>query len=139
MPNYIIKPNPDVDEYVLWSTIPDGPVSDVLGRAGMTRFLMFEYYQSHTRSDAEERLDRADQTGTSALWDIGSTQYVRVEEDWLYCDGSVPNARVADLVRALHARDEKTVRSLIDEAGPEPVFNDLVGSLTRILEGESNE
>lgn len=119
MPNYIIKPNPNVDEYVLWSTIPDGPVSEVLGRAEMTLFLMYRYYQAHTRAEAEDRLDRADQRGTSTLWDIGSTQYVRVEEDWLYCDGSVSNARVADLVRALHARDEKAVRSLIDEEGTE--------------------
>lgn len=121
MPSYIIKPNPDVDEYVLWSTIPDTPVSDVLGRAGMTRFLVSEYWQSNTRAQVEvdERLDRADQTGTSALWDIGSTQYVRVEADWLHCDGSVHNARVADLVRALHARDENAVRNLIDETEPE--------------------
>lgn len=116
MPNYIIKPDQNVDEYVLWSTVPDAPVSGVLDRAGMTSYLTAQYWQLHSREEADQRLERADQTGISARFDAGAEQYVRVETEWMpFIDGDVPNSRVADLVRALDAHDESAVRRPIKE------------------------
>lgn len=55
MPHFIVKPDPDKDEYVEWSTVVDMP-----GRP-------------HPRPEDPDpatavRYDRADQNGTSALW-----------------------------------------------------------------------
>lgn len=56
MPSYVIKPNPDEDRYVMWSTVVDN--GWILG----TR------EQALREPDVtEERLDRADANGTSAL------------------------------------------------------------------------
>lgn len=55
MPSHIIKPKRDEDRYIGWSTVVDN------GWSIGTREEAIAYY-------AEDRLDRADESGTSALW-----------------------------------------------------------------------
>jgi hypothetical protein len=64
MPSYILKPRPDVDLYVEWSTVVDGPTFTGT-RAEMLNMLVYEAF-AQARVDANERLDRADEKGTSA-------------------------------------------------------------------------
>lgn len=56
MPHFIVKADPNEDWYVEWTTITDGPYA--IG----TRADFLE-----ERPDWEDRLDRADKYGTSAL------------------------------------------------------------------------
>jgi hypothetical protein len=58
MPHFIIKPDPDVDFYLDWSTIVDCPTFWG-SRAELEAFSFVE--------TAPERFDRADATGTSAI------------------------------------------------------------------------
>lgn len=60
MPRHILKDRPDVDWYVMWSTIVDAPVF-----AGTRAEFETEYGRSE--SAASERFDRADATGTSFI------------------------------------------------------------------------
>lgn len=69
----IVKPAADVDLYVEWSDNVDAPVG-VGDRAAMLEQLTREWNRAHPdclprpgRSPAD-RLERVDQTGTSALW-----------------------------------------------------------------------
>lgn len=55
MPTFIVKPKPDVDLYVGWSTVVDNLVW-VANRAGS--------------GEDPARLDRADQSGTSAMGEV---------------------------------------------------------------------
>lgn len=59
MPTYILKASPDEDLYVEWSTIVDCPVG-----WGTRK----ETHAYDPNTNTEERLDRADKDGTSALW-----------------------------------------------------------------------
>ena len=74
MPHFILKPEPDKDQYVLWSTITEVPYF-VGTREECKRALI--------RSDGanaakDERFNRADRRGTSSVdgldgWDDGKT------------------------------------------------------------------
>ncbi|UDL16524.1 hypothetical protein SEA_ZOOMAN_283 [Microbacterium phage Zooman] len=66
MPRYFIKPEPDVDLYVWWSTIVDAPImwgtrAEFMEQYESDREMMFDFGR-----DFEERLDRADATGSSS-------------------------------------------------------------------------
>lgn len=64
MSHIIIKVSPDVDRYVEWSTVLDGPTA-IGTRADMLREIMATNDQP--AGDIEKRLRRADMTGTSAV------------------------------------------------------------------------
>lgn len=71
MPTYIIKPRPDEDFYILWSTVVDnivfaGTRSEVLARE--TFEAEFRFRVEDARPEA--RLARADTNGTSAIWPV---------------------------------------------------------------------
>ncbi|MFF9565781.1 hypothetical protein ACF1AJ_20700 [Leifsonia sp. NPDC014704] len=59
MPHYILKPRPERDFYIDWSTVVDRPAD-----WGSREMLSAEL---DGRSAAPERFDRADETGTSSL------------------------------------------------------------------------
>ena len=63
----VIKPSPDRDEYVYWSTIVEAPI--MWGdRAGMLAYLQEEHDNAPlVTSEPGPRLDRADRYGSSAL------------------------------------------------------------------------
>lgn len=114
MPRYIVKPDQAKDEYVLWSTIVDSPVSPVLNRKTMEVFLCQDYWDQYTEQQARESLDRADRWGISARWFTGDEQTVRIEaEDWIEdLHGHVKNADLAKLTNAIDNQDEQAVRAL---------------------------
>lgn len=64
MPSYIIKPEPDQDFYVIWSTIVDGP-TEWGTRAEVEEHLLAEAAR-HQAAETAQRFDRADETGSSA-------------------------------------------------------------------------
>lgn len=64
MPTVVVKAEPDSDLYMVWSTVVDGPTA-VGTRAEIAEYL--SQFHSDT-DDPEERLDRADKTGTSGMW-----------------------------------------------------------------------
>lgn len=64
MPRYIVKAAPDIDLYVEWSTVVDNFIWSG------TREELVKYGQfSGWRLNIEERIARADATGTSAMWE----------------------------------------------------------------------
>ncbi|WP_418345927.1 hypothetical protein [Rhodococcus pyridinivorans] len=72
MPRIIYKSAPELDEYVWWTTVSDGPVSGVLTRDQMHAYLLKE--TSMTADEVEERLQRTDEAGSSwesrtPMWD----------------------------------------------------------------------
>ena len=73
MPHFILKPAPDRDEYVLWSTITECPYF-----VGTREECKRELSVHGPGAGASERFDRADRTGTSSVdgldgWDDGKT------------------------------------------------------------------
>jgi hypothetical protein len=86
MGHILIKPVPDRDEYVLWSTVVEAPLAWG-DREEMLRELTVEWRRDHGAdvppaglTAPEKRLDRADKHGSSALdglfrWDDDSLIY----------------------------------------------------------------
>jgi hypothetical protein len=72
MPKYIIKPNPEVDFYVDWSTIVEDAIS-----WGDRKFM-------RKCGVEKERLERADQTGTSAYGQKDRSGEIWKQKGWLY-------------------------------------------------------
>lgn len=70
MPRFVYKEAPDVDYYCVWSTVVDGPV--FTGNREETLALLRRESDEWLMVDAphhpEQRLKRADETGTSSLW-----------------------------------------------------------------------
>lgn len=62
MPTIILKADPHVDLYVGWSSVVEAPV--FVG----TRAEALAYFAGRGSEPVGARLDRADRTGTSALW-----------------------------------------------------------------------
>lgn len=121
MPRYVLKPQAHVDEYLIWSTVVDAPVSTVMTRAEMTNYLrrngVTVYRHRDTDEEVEARLTRADINGHSlkdwnhSWW--GGDEYIRLEE----CDppiiGRVKHADIAQVVRAYESGDHNTLKRLI--------------------------
>ena len=102
MPTFIIKPTPDSEVYVEWSTIVDAPIS--MG----TR----QGYLGTKRHDGSyytnELFDQADVTGTSLKWFGGGPNEMGGWDDpsLIYLHkGSLPRERVL----------EATARLILDE------------------------
>ena len=75
MPHFILKPKPEGDEYVLWSTISECPY--FVGTREECKDRLRRWNEGHG-ADKDERFDRADRTGTSSVdgldgWDEGKT------------------------------------------------------------------
>lgn len=70
MPTYVLKVDPDLDLYVEWSTVVDDACR-VGTRAEMLETLRRAVppgYDPQPGSAPEDRLRRADESGTTALW-----------------------------------------------------------------------
>lgn len=110
MPRCVIKPHPEKDEYVIWSTVVDSPVSEILIRKEAVQ----EY------PGGEESVARADETGASwADWRKeywGTTKLIReisVGEE--YFDGICQFEDIPDIIRAWTDGDAERLRELIKE------------------------
>jgi hypothetical protein len=94
----IIKPDPDRDEYVAWSTIVEAPVC--LGSADQL-VAFFAEHEQHPEEKTRERLARADATGTSSMLGDGAFgDYMIFEQR-----GRIACSKLADLARCLIAED----------------------------------
>lgn len=120
MPRYLLKPNPNRDEYVYWSTIVDAPVTGVMSRDEMKGYLLHGQGLTppHTDVEAEERLARTDEKGHSLIdWDgngWGQSELVRVEHRDYARTGMVAHEDIAELTRAMESGDWATVERLVE-------------------------
>lgn len=94
MPRYVLKLDKEHDAYVIFSTIVDGVVSDVLTRDQMFTQLKLESPQTADEL-IEVRLVRADLSGSSSKegeygWDDGTVLFL----DGGGCDESVPREQL---------------------------------------------
>jgi hypothetical protein len=109
MPRIVIKPERDLDLYVGWSTIVEAPVwhgprDEVLG------YLAAEAIR-YPSDPAEDRLARADRTGTSAYdgdggWD--DEGFIYEQRGWL------PRRHLAEMCRLLEAGNDAGVWDLLE-------------------------
>lgn len=120
MPSYVIRVDRDRDQYMYWSTIVEAPVF-IGNREEMAAKLMQTAPRGYaTAKEAEERIRRADETGTSAFgfrsggknwpgdgaWNDTSLIYQQ--------QGSLPREKFAEFVdRYLSGDDEPDVSDLL--------------------------
>lgn len=108
MPCYLNKAAPDVDQYVEWSTISDGPVSEVMTR------------EEAVGKHGEERVARTDVTGVSwkdpdltPRWN--STELV---DGWPDVDVPAGTVRHADMCLFTTLLHEQSYRAAADLVTP---------------------
>ncbi|MCK2199179.1 hypothetical protein [Corynebacterium callunae] len=110
MPRCVIKPHPEKDEYVIWSTVVDSPVSEVLTRDEAVR----EY------PGGEESVARADETGASWADDRsiywGTKEFIREVNVGDTCfKGLCYFGHIPAIIQAWKAGDTDTLQSLIQD------------------------
>lgn len=66
MPNYVLKVAPDSDQYIWWSDITESPYA--MGTRDEVLAAMKAAGSYYDREADPARFDRADATGTSAMW-----------------------------------------------------------------------
>lgn len=108
MPSYVIKVDPSRDEYVYWSTVVEAPLfwGDAIA--------MQSYLEQHAEHGDGERIDRADEYGTSCMdlgnglrfydWATDGLIYqqrgiVNRDDLWALCRRLDRNEDAADLLR----------------------------------------
>jgi hypothetical protein len=100
MPSYIVKPEEACDEYVYWSTVVEAPLF-VGCRDELVRYLKSR--PGHD-IDVEDRIGRADASGSSALWPSIMAPYLGYGETTIYEQrGVVRCADMGRLARRLEA------------------------------------
>lgn len=68
MPSYIVKRAPGVDQYLVYSTVTDSPLTMPMSREDMKKYLVATATCRRCAEDeSEERLARADLHGSSAF------------------------------------------------------------------------
>ena len=106
MPHFVVKADPNEDWYVEWTTITDGPV------AYGTRADFLE-----EEPGWGDRMDRADQTGTSAMmdppWFSWDTEWFMVAEP-LDEQRTLPRKHLRAYTEAIIAADIPTALALTD-------------------------
>jgi len=114
MPSVVIKPHPDRDEYVVWSTITERPY------AGGNRAEILELLHDGIRRDEGDRrnpdaaVERADRWGSSALpeWGFGHWD----DEMFIYQQAGLLHRK--DLWRATVLECEERDREVLDLLDP---------------------
>lgn len=118
MGRWIIKPNPDKDEYIIWSSIVDNVISDVLTREGMLEHLTAPSFwpAPWARCEVTEHLDRADTFGTSnpLLVEKWGAETLLNNVEGLDCEHSylISFNALADFTRAQQSNDIETLKRL---------------------------
>lgn len=99
MGRLIIKPERDVDFYVEWSTIVEN-VTAMGTRAELAK-LLDDY---HPGDGSADRFDRADRTGTSAMW--GSKPPYGWDDEYLMAEQRLlPRAKLREYAEAVFVGD----------------------------------
>lgn len=124
MPRIMYKPRPDQNEYVIWSTVIDLPVSGVLDRdtaketwrAGACSIMGTPI----PAEQAEESMQRADTKGWSIIdGEPGEYELVHLanidEYPGPYDSGVCRLADLAPVTRAIEAEDWNTLHRLLTE------------------------
>ena len=99
MPSYVVKCDPNRDEYVYWSDIVEAP--HLIGTRSEVRAYLARIGEAG--EDPAARFERADRTGTSALpgfYDWSDEGFI-VEQR-----GFLPRSRLADFARQQMADDQ---------------------------------
>lgn len=122
MPRIMYKPRPDRNEYIIWSTVVDLPVSGVMDRdtaketwrAGACSVFNFPISAEH----AEESMQRADTKGWSQInGDPGEYELVNLTNIYgypgPYDSGTCKVADLAAVTRAIEAGDWDTLHGLM--------------------------
>lgn len=111
----IVKVAPDVDRYVIWSSIVDAPVSYSCTREQALAWVIEEWLVGPVL--AEQEVDRADRLGSSdravgfGRWDDDELHVVHGSPDdgWYH----LPRERLADYMDALDREDETAAQALL--------------------------
>ena len=124
MPRIMYKPRPDRDEYIIWSTVVDLPVSGAMDRgtaketwrAGACSILGTPI----TAERAEESMQRADTTGWSIIGtDCPKYELVRLANieayPGPYQSGICDMADLSAATRVIEAGDWDTLHQLLTE------------------------
>ena len=118
MPHIVIKPRKDANEYIMWSTVTDSPVSKVMTRDEAFHHLMAT--QGGMRAATHDRLDRADASGLSVVYDRGlkwdTKEFVRIETIDRYITGWVKFENLGRLADAIYHRNWTVVDDVIKRA-----------------------
>ncbi len=100
MANYIVKLKKD--KYVEWSTVVDAPITYILTREQMIAHLDEQYGVSSVTNN-QLRLDRADENGTSAMFN-------QTRGDLLSCNRAGDNEEKLTLKAILEKYDIKNAK-----------------------------
>lgn len=104
MSTCIIRTRQDRDEYVVWESIVDAPVA--CGTfAEITAYLQHRASHRHDLGEALERMYRARDRGTSALWDDG-LRWDQERREMYEQGGTVACEDMAELCRRLEAGED---------------------------------
>lgn len=108
MPSYVIKPDHQKDEYILWSTVVDNSVSGVLTRDEMFDFLLHRAMKQ-AEKDIQRQLDRP-YSVEEEMW-IRNPDCDEMDEDVYIVNGN-------DLVAFVKAQDEQDYTTMLKLAQP---------------------
>lgn len=112
MSHYLVKPSPDSgDLYVVWSDNSDSPLA-FGSRADLT-----EWFTRRGKPEQAEpaRFDRADATGTSALWPDAAAPYLRFGKGMIYEQrGWLPRENLTALCERLAVDEDDRVVDLLE-------------------------
>ena len=111
----IVKVAPDVDRYVVWSSVVDAPVSYSCTREQVLQWAVEDWHERPEQ--AEAHVVRADTYGSSdraigfGRWDDEDLQVVHGSPDdgWYH----LPRARLADYMDALDRDDGPAAQALL--------------------------
>lgn len=115
MPHIVVKPRKDVNEYIVWSTVNDSPVSKVMTRDEVFYHLMES--QNGMKASIHDRLNRADVSGLSVIYDRkprwGTEKFVRIETIDRYIVGRVKFEDLGRLADAIYHRNWTVIDDVV--------------------------
>lgn len=109
MGRFVYRPNPDKDEYILWSTVVDNAVSPVLSRAEMAEFMLQDAIAEAKRR-IEINLDQARMPDDDDLILVTNVQHDDFEEFY-----DLDPANLVEFVKAQEAGDTETLGRILAE------------------------
>jgi hypothetical protein len=110
MPSYIVKPDRDVDFYVMWSDVVEAPTT----WGARKDFKAAQWMRPE--EIAPERFERADAMGTSAMWGDPADPYLGWNDALgpIYMQrGFLPRANLRALCERLKADENDRVTDLL--------------------------
>lgn len=125
MPGFIFKEAPDVDYYVMWSSVVDAPT--MTGNRAVMLAYLEQSSDPYLRDDAphhpKNRLARVDATGTSSMWVENAGLRDKFPEDGAWDDDTYIYKQEGVLTRAgmfelCHRTDDDTEADVSDLLKP---------------------